>query len=86
MTTILTALGEMPLHTEVVVEADGDVVTGLLLDYSGRHLWLHGHDQEDTDHAKPWRVRLSTVTALRRVPAPPRWSWAAVEQARRARL
>ena len=85
-TAILSALEEMPLHTEVVVEADGDVVRGKLLDYSDWHLWLHGHDQEYTDHDRPWRARLSTVTAVTRVPDPPRWSWAAVEQARRDRL
>ncbi|MEE2041568.1 hypothetical protein Q8791_30535 [Nocardiopsis sp. CT-R113] len=71
---ILPVLEEMPLHTEVVVEAGGDVVRGCLLDYSDWHLWLHGHDQEYTDHDRPWRARLSTVTAVTRVPDPPRWS------------
>ncbi|MFI6579343.1 hypothetical protein ACIBFB_26470 [Nocardiopsis sp. NPDC050513] len=86
-TDTLAALERLELHTEVVVETDtGNVVTGSLTDYSSHHLWLDGHDHEDTHHARPWRARLSAVTRVERVPEPPRWSWAAVAKHRRERL
>ncbi|WP_157983429.1 hypothetical protein [Nocardiopsis sp. TNDT3] len=87
MSPILDTLETLELHAEVDVDQGGAVVRGRLLDYSDHHLWLYDHDDYDgTHHAKPWRARLSAVTAVTRVPDPPQWSWAAVEKRRRARL
>jgi hypothetical protein len=84
VTTILDTLEALDLHAEVEVDQGGAVVRGRLLDYSAHHLWLYDH--EGTDHDRPWRARLSTVTAVTRVPDPPQWSWAAVDKRRRIRL
>ncbi|CAL9610913.1 hypothetical protein [Nocardiopsis dassonvillei] len=87
MSTVLDTLESIDLHTEVDVDQGGAVVRGRLLDYSAHHLWLYDHDDyENTDHDRPWRARLSTVTAVTPVPDPPRWSWAAVEKRRRERI
>lgn len=67
--------GALELHQEIEVEhADGAPVTGRLADIGTRHLWLSGHDHEDTHHARPWRTRLSAVTAVHRV-VDRRWWW-----------
>ncbi|SIO86153.1 hypothetical protein [Nocardiopsis sp. JB363] len=60
--------GYLALRQEVEVDTvDGTTVVGLLEDVGVRHLWLHRHDHEDTDHDRSWRTPLSAVTGLHRV-------------------
>ncbi|MBB6122190.1 hypothetical protein [Nocardiopsis algeriensis] len=67
--------GSLELYQEIEVETvEAAPVSGLLADISGRHLWLSGHDHEETHHARPWRTRLSAVTAMHRV-VERRWPW-----------
>ncbi|SHI60549.1 hypothetical protein SAMN05421803_101711 [Nocardiopsis flavescens] len=61
----LELLQARALQDRITVEtADGQVVTGLLLDYSDHHLWLHRHDVEATDSSTPWQAPLGRVAAL----------------------
>lgn len=61
----LELLQARQLQDRITVEtSDGQVVAGLLLDYSGHHLWLHRHDAEDLDRDTPWRAPLGRVVAV----------------------
>ncbi|MGW9351725.1 hypothetical protein [Nocardiopsis flavescens] len=65
----LELLEARKLQERITVEtADGQVVTGLLLDYSDHHLWLHRHDVEGVDRDAPWRAPLGRVRALTGAP------------------
>ncbi|SHK92147.1 hypothetical protein SAMN05421803_1435 [Nocardiopsis flavescens] len=65
----LELLEARKLQDRITVEtADSQVVTGLLLDYSDHHLWLHRHDVEGVDRDTPWRAPLGRVAALTGAP------------------
>lgn len=65
----LELLEARQLQDRVTVEtSDGQVVTGLLLDYSGHHLWLHRHDVEGLDRNTPWRAPLGRVMVITTAP------------------